>query len=227
MNQIKNLRAAVVVALLTAAAGAQADTVNLRDAVSQPLVVTTSIYINDPNLSGIFHGVVHNAQIGSYRLEQQTPSSSFAAYCVDPFQLSSASFQPYSRLPLSAVNLPPVQAARFADVSKLFGNAYAGSLTNATKAAGFQLALWEVWHDDKNLGTGSIRSSGYSDSASVTEAQNLLNSMGGWSAGNAYALTFYQSDTYQDYVSAAPEPGTYALLLAGLAVLGVARRRQA
>jgi hypothetical protein len=47
-----------------------------------------------------------------------------------------------------------------------------------------------------------------------------------WSAGSGNALTLYQSDIYQDYVSTAPEPETYALLLAGLGMLGLARRRK-
>lgn len=223
MYEIRNLRAAVAVALLAGATGAQADFVDLKDAAVQPLVVTTSIYI----IGGAFAGQVNGAQIGQYQIDQQSPATSFGAYCVDPFQLSSSGFQPYRRSTLVATDLPADQAVRFGEVTKLYANAYAGSLANATKSAGFQIALWEVWHDDENLATGNVVSSGYSDSASVAEAQGLLSSLSNWSATGAPALTLYHSDTYQDYVSPAPEPGVYVLLLAGFGVLGLARRRQA
>lgn len=247
MGIIKNLRAAVALSLLATAAGAHAETVYLKDAASQPLVVTTSIYIagidlNGAETGGLYTGQVNNVQIGQYQLDQQTPAGSFGAYCVDPFQLSSGSFQPYSRSSLTSANLPSVQAARFGEVTKLYANAYAGSLMSSgplsanTMSAGFQIALWEVWHDDKNLLTGNIRSSGISDSGSVTEAQRLLGLLSGWTASTTPALSLYHSDSYQDYVvpasepgsvSPAPEPGTYALLLAGFGILGLARRRQA
>jgi hypothetical protein len=217
MSRIKNLPALAAAALLTIAGAAQADTVNLRYAGADH-TTTTSVYINGATLN--------NVLIGSYRLEQQGQPGSFIAYCVDPFQQSSGSYSAYDRSPLVAAQLPSVEAVRFANVSKLFGNAYAGSLANNTKAAGFQLALWEVWHDDGNLATGIVRSVGGSNAAMVAEANSLLGSMAGWSTGTSYELTRYSSASYQDFVTAAvPEPETYALLLAGLGMLGFARRR--
>ena len=52
MYKLKKLRSAIAVALLAAATGAQAEIVDLKDAAGQPLVVTTSIYIDGIDLNG-------------------------------------------------------------------------------------------------------------------------------------------------------------------------------
>lgn len=215
MNRLKS--AAAVIALL-AAAGAQAtvdDTVQLRYSGNGP-VLPTWISIND---------VAKNIYVGSYNIQVEgTPS--FAAYCVDPFQSSEGSFQSYDRWPLAADHLPADGARRFTNVNKLFNNAYAGSLANGTKAAGFHLALLEIWQDDGILTSGTIKTiDASSDAGMIAEATFLLNSLASWNAG-APTLTYYSSNSYQDYIAGVPEPEGYGLLLAGLGMLGVIVRRR-
>ena len=170
---------------------------------------------------------VNNYLVGSLRFETRNPNESFIGYCADPFQWASGSYHEYA---VTALADAAVNAVRYASVSRLFGHAYAATLTNATKAAGFQLALWEVFNDDGFLNSGSVKTTANSNASIVTEAQNLLNALSSWTdVGTAYDLQFYTNGNYQDYIVVAgviPEPGQYALLLAGLGLLGYWNRRR-
>ncbi len=174
---------------------------------------------------------------GNYSFETQTPAGSFLGYCVDPFQWASPSFHAYEAMPLADHLAQPLLTR----VDMLFGHAYGGSLLNATKAAGFQLALWEVFNDDGNLSAGAVRKTARTNGNVASEAQSLLDALPGWTTGTgytAYDLMFYENATYQDYISVAglapvvvpaiPEPENYALMLAGLGLLGwsASRRKQ-
>lgn len=179
-------------------------------------------------------------QLGNYNFasrdtQTQASAGSFIGYCVDPFQWASSSFHTYEVKPLSS--FLDVSSDRYADVTRLFGHAYADSLTSATKAAGFQLALWEVFNDNGNLDSGLVRTTASTNGLVKSEAQSLLSSLSSWSdTGTAYQLTFYENAMFQNYLAvtgidpvgipAIPEADSYALLLAGLGLIGfVARRR--
>lgn len=178
----------------------------------------------------------NNYGIGNYLFEMRDTQSgafagSFIGYCVDLSQWASSSFHTYEAKAFD------VSFARYGDVTKLFGHAYQGSLNDSTKAAGFQLALWEVFNDDGNLDSGRVRTTASTNGLVKNEAQSLLSSLSTWSdTGTAYQLTFYENAMYQNYlavtgtgigsVTAIPEADNYALLLAGLGLMGfVARRR--
>lgn len=170
---------------------------------------------------------VHNYQVGSLRFETRNPDESFIGYCADPFQWANSSYREYT---VTALADAAVNAVRYASVSRLFGHAYAATLSNATKAAGFQLALWEVFNDDGFLNSGQVRTTATSNASIVTEAQNLLNALPSWTdVGTAYDLQFYTNSNYQDYIVVAgviPEPEQYVLLLGGLGLLGYWNRRR-
>jgi hypothetical protein len=173
--------------------------------------------------------------VGNYNFEMRTlgntPSTtSFVGYCVDPFQWASSSFHEYGAMLLEDF----LDASRFQQVAKLFGHAYEDSLMGSTQAAGFQLALWEVFNDDGRLDQGAVRVTGTTNNAVRQSAQTLLDSLASWTGnGTNYELTFYQNATHQDYLavtgplSPTPEPESYALLLAGLGLIGLVARRRA
>lgn len=206
------------VALLAAyAAHAAADTLLLRyAAVASALVSEVDLPLGKQS----YH-------VGNHTIQMQAPATSFIAYCIDPFQYATTAYTSYQRAPLASFLSASTQ--QFAEVTALFSHSYAATLGNATKAAGFQLALWEVFNEDANLATGQVRLTANTNAAAATEAQSLLAGLASstWTTpATAYELTVYSSATRQDFIaaSAIPEPEIPLLILAGLLVLGVAAR---
>ena len=179
-----------------------------------------------------------NYYVGNYTLQMQSPAASFQAYCVDPFHFASTSYLPYQKSPLASFLSGSVQ--KLADVTSLFSHAYAGSVGNAPKAAGFQLALWEVFNDDKNLASGSVHKTTNTNAAAVADAGVLLASLATatWTTPAAnYELTMFSNGQAQSFLAAAsylgsnsiamplPEPETAVLMLVGLGLLALASWR--
>lgn len=112
----------------------------------------------------------------------------------------------------------------------VFGTNYNPSVvlnTDALKSS-FQLAVWELSHDD-NFDLKSISPNGFYLSTTgsvVDDAQTLVS----WVQANAATapkmqLAALHSETIQDFLVPIPEPSTYALLT-GLAALCVATWRR-
>ncbi len=220
MKMPKILRLSLAAAILTAGTGfAAAETVMLHYA-GPGSTLTTQVTLPTGT---------HNYIVGNYRLEPSGPAQSFLAFCVDPFQWASGSDRSYDKSSLAS--FLSGSTTKLAEVTALFGHAYAGTIGNATKAAGFQLALWEVFNDNQDLSSGVVRTTGLTNKGAADEADRLLDALSGWTStpGTAYQLTMYSNASHQDFLAATPvpEPETVALLLGGLALLGVATRRRA
>lgn len=151
-------------------------------------------------------------------------SNSFQAFCIDPFQWSSHTPTTYDKTTLS----PTFSAAKVTSITKLFNFGYAGAVGNNLNAAAMQLALWEVANDDGNLLTGAVHKTASTNAALLTQTNFLLSNYAAASATSLYNFTFYKSSGQQDFVtvSAVPEPETYAMLLAGLGIMGTVVRRR-
>jgi hypothetical protein len=165
-----------------------------------------------------------NYFLGNHEVEMGSDHS-FPAYSIDPNQMISDSKQPYTNSVLGLDNFLTDASTRLSNVTELYRYAYADSREDKVKAAGFQLALWEVFNDNNNLDTGIVMKTDSTRSSVLGEAQTLLDHLANhhW-AGPAgdYLLTAYTNPGYQDFViaTAVPEPETWALIMAGLGLVG-------
>jgi hypothetical protein len=152
---------------------------------------------------------------------------SFVSYCVDFYQ-----WLPSFGSANNSYSLTPAGdffGSRLDAVSRLFSGRSA-EVDSAVEQAAFQIALWEIRYEAAGIAfdttSGAAKFSDYGDDARSL-AQTYLNGLPGYS--NSFEVRVLKSDYNQDVVFAAPvpEPSTYALMLAGLAAVGlVARRRR-
>lgn len=127
-----------------------------------------------------------------------------------------------------------------ASVQRLF-SVYYPTLSTASPAAsalGFQLALWELYNDNGSLTSGSLAFGTAGNGSELSKA--VLNTAAGMLAtaqnsaiaiDNKFSFTRYAAAGAQPVVTATaispvPEPATYAMLGAGLALVGWAARRR-
>ena len=167
----------------------------------------------------------------SYDPSGPMAAASFVAYCIDLVQ---------------SFNWNTAFTVTETDPNSLFGGFKAGALdrlytqhfaaaNTQTLSAAFQLAVWEIVTETTaatyaalDLDTGSFRATAGSSTARTT-ADNWLQALGAGASGG-YKLTALVGPNNQDQMMATPvaEPETYAMLLAGLGLMGfVARRRRA
>lgn len=156
---------------------------------------------------------------------------SFDAFCVDPYQFSSSTFTNYT---VANFDTSSFSAAVLGKITKLYNYAYSSTLgpTAAAdaNAGALQLALWEVIADSSvNLYDGNVKAyNPDTNSLLRNTTQSLLSNFESYNGPNLYSFTLYKSSTNQDFLVAAPipEPETYAMMLAGLGLMGLMTRRR-
>jgi hypothetical protein len=172
---------------------------------------------------------------GALNYVDAVSGDSFLAYCIEPAQpnaLTQFGGQTYSIGSFTGTTATLLQA--------LYSSSF-GSVQTVTEQAAFQLAIWEITHESaltldvmQNAGSFYARSANSTQAAVdlagslSTLANNYLSVAQNYQGASLYTLTKLSNGSYQDLIVAnpVPEPETYALLLAGLAVIGgVARRR--
>lgn len=212
MLKLKTLAAAAAVAI---AGPAMADTVFINDFKYPPasvVLVGTPAYQGDAGeFTGLWNG------------------NSFSAFCAEVTQQLGFGFNMNYTLVSGAARFGAQKAG---DLSRLFTAAY-GSVADPGTSAAFQAAVWEIIYE---AGTS------YDLTAGVFQGQAKypgdVPTVGAFSAINAvltnlssftpsYTVNALTSRQYQDLIVVEiPEPGTYAMLAAGLAGIGfIARRR--
>ncbi len=156
-----------------------------------------------------------------------TTASSFTAFCIEPFVPLSASTQALGNTTYSAAT-----AYNVALVKTLYNGYYGNALSTPTEAAAFQFALWELVAESSgppNMTSGSFAFANGADPA-VARAQQMISNVlpaGGNFNLFSYTTSNVNNDRSQNVLTATPvpEPATYAMMAAGLALVGAAVRR--
>ena len=151
---------------------------------------------------------------------------SFVSFCNDLYQTLSfgGGISGYTAIDSGVFAFQNPTAS--VDLNKLF-TAFGGvSTANSTNSAAFQVAVWEIVYETSgsyNLTSGNASFSG--DAAAIATAAGWLGALG---SVDAVDVTVFHSDANQDVVSSSPipEPGTYAMMAAGLAAMGFVSLRR-
>ena len=219
LNGLK--RVAALLACLLAFGGAQADTVKINGFLGgRSAGVDLDTPRDGPFSAGEFTGLWNG--------------NSFSAMCVDVMHDLSfgTTYTNYTAMTPVAYGFSATQVGLF---NRLYTDYYATSHTNGVNAAAFQIAVWEITYDGNgalNHGADIFTLGSGGNATAKSTAASWLSSLTPL-ATSAWTFTVLDSrgdSATQDLLVAipVPEPETYALLLAGLGLLGfVARHRKA
>jgi hypothetical protein len=171
------------------------------------------------------------------------PGADFFAWCIEPREIINLNVQVvYNIVPLSqaATNIGGIGAAKANQVRELFGRFlpdFSASVT-ATEAAALQVALWEIVRETPgnplDLATGNIYFTAASNAAVYNLAGSYLGAIDGTGPKAKRLLALnngifgVQGGGSQDLLvqAAVPEPGSWAMLIAGFGLVGAAARRR-
>lgn len=234
MNQLKLGLLATAFAGAFAAQTAVADTLKYLGPAHGGYVSTSGL--TDP-VPGAPTPITTSPGAGGFVMSNLThPGPSFVAWCVDIYgwlNTSSGGTQ-YNLMSGNAFYPGMVGAVRVAALETLASGVLAGVDTKAESGA-FQLAVWEIVNETNlgvgfSLDTGTLRLTSASDGAKAL-ANTWLTNLNNGVYTDSMTLNIWKdvNNNTQDLAVFAPvpEPETYAMMLAGLGLMGfVARRRK-
>ncbi|MCA2969530.1 MAG: PEP-CTERM sorting domain-containing protein [Acidobacteriaceae bacterium] len=171
----------------------------------------------------MFDGQTRDIYAGQLGVRFNTGASG-VLFCADPFVALRTDSVDVNRLSASTIN----QGGR---LSWMY-DSFAPTITQGWQAAAFQLAVWDIVSDSGDgFGNGRIQATAATPPGVLNTAISLVTSSQGKSSNSG---SFYEpiagAQFSQTLFSASfqpvPEPGSYALIGAGLSVLGLMRRRR-
>jgi PEP-CTERM motif len=154
-------------------------------------------------------------------------AASFLTYCVDIFHALSVPGT-YTISPLSTL----FTGAKATNINKLLANT---NPTTADQSAAVQLAMWEivfetapVFNVNAGANQGAFWMTGGSSGAARTLANSYLANLGSWTTSTTHTAQLLYSRTNQSqvFLTAVPEPGTWAMMVFGFMLVGASMRRR-
>lgn len=216
--QKKVVHAVAAAAIATAfAAPAMADTVKLSNYVFTPAQsLNVSVVAPAKNYNG-----------GAGQFTGLLNGNSFQTYCTDLYQTFNWNTT-YNYSVVSGVTAWGASKSLAMDKLISYSLASGNTPTNAAQSAVLQAAIWEVLYE---TGAYGFSAGNFKATSAIGATQTLLNNFD-WAAVANTTVTHHVDQLYsatnQDFmvITAVPEPGAYAMLLAGLGLMGtIARRR--
>lgn len=211
--------------LAFASSTALADTVKLSNYTYAPAKnVNVSIDLAGTSLDRVYAG-------GAGEFSGTWNGATFKTYCLDLYEFFhwNTSYNTYH-----LVSLDPGKAF---DMGRLVTK-YRAGVDTALESAAFQIALWEITYENTgiySLTAGSFKETAANDGVR-TLAQSYLSNLG--SVSNVHVAKLASVGYHdasgrwvpgqQDFLvtTPVPEPATYALMIAGLAGIGMFARRR-
>lgn len=217
MSIALRLKQVALAAALAVSGSAFADTVNLSGFTYNP---ASPLTVAVPGYSG-----------AAGQMSGTLDGNSFVTYCTD----LSQTFTFGTDLEYSVVDgVAAWGAARSLALDQAMSAVVSsGWPTNATDSAVVQAAVWEILYETS--GTYAFGSGSFIATSASASVQNVMNSVDPWAWNwlQTVPVTVHVSQLYsrehQDFMvlTPVPEPGTYAMLLAGLGAIGFVARRRA
>ena len=233
-----------VVAALTVAGSAHAVTVNMTDftfgSPTSAKVTGTGGSPSYDGSAGAFTGTMTDTPASDARRSSITasPPTSFVAWCVELTQTFNFGVSyDYSLVDGSSYHFGNILSDpnnhRATDLSRLFTAAATNNFVfDSIGSAAFQAGIWEiVYEQDAGLGYNFLNGTLHgapgdpANQMSFDTVNGFLINLNQYAAG--YHIDVLTNDAQQDFlVATVPEPETWALLVGGLGVIGLVRRRR-